>query len=229
MDNPKIYTALCAAMAEIGAIGKDSKNSQQGFMYRGVDAVMNSLQPVLIKNHIFVVPEVLEQTREERTTAKGNGLLYSILKVKYTFCAEDGSNVSAVVMGEGMDSGDKASNKAMSVAFKYACFQVLCIPTEEMKDPDADTPEPSKPVSKEAAPKPTVQPKYIDKVNQASLQAEILRVGGSVGKWIEYLTEKFPKNPPKSIDTITPQQYEWSMNSLEKQSTKSVTAHDDSV
>lgn len=140
MDNPQIYSALCAAMDEIGAIGKDSHNSQQNFNYRGVDAVMNSLQPVLIKNHIFVIPEVLEQTREERTTAKGNTLLYSILKMKYTFYAEDGSGVSAVVIGEGMDSGDKASNKAMSVAFKYACFQVLCIPTEEMKDPDADTP-----------------------------------------------------------------------------------------
>ena len=60
--------------------------------------------------------------------------------MKYTFYAEDGSSVSAVVQGEGMDSADKSSNKAMSVAFKYACFQVLCIPTEEMKDPDAETP-----------------------------------------------------------------------------------------
>ena len=42
------------------------------------------------------------------------------------------------MIGEGMDSGDKASNKALAVAFKYACFQVFCIPTEEMKDPDAE-------------------------------------------------------------------------------------------
>ena len=45
-----------------------------------------------------------------------------------------------------MDSGDKASNKAMSSAFKYACFQVFCIATEEMKDPDAETPPPSTPI-----------------------------------------------------------------------------------
>ena len=45
-----------------------------------------------------------------------------------------------------MDSGDKATNKAMSVAFKYACFQVFCIPTEDMTDPDAETPPPSVPV-----------------------------------------------------------------------------------
>ena len=65
---------------------------------------------------------------------KGGTLIYSICRIKYTFYAEDGSNVSAVVIGEGMDSGDKATNKAMSIAFKYACFQVFCIPTEEMKD-----------------------------------------------------------------------------------------------
>lgn len=65
----------------------------------------------------------------------------SICKIKYTFFAEDGSSVYAIVIGEGMDTGDKATNKAMSIAFKYACFQVFCIPTEEMQDPDAERPE----------------------------------------------------------------------------------------
>jgi len=133
-----IYEAINNVMKEIGAIGKNSKNSQQGFMYRGIDAVMNALNPALIKYGVFVVPEVLEQTREERQTSKGGTLFYSICRVKYTFYANDGSSVEAVVVGEGMDSGDKATNKAMSVAFKYACFQVFCIPTEEMVDPDAE-------------------------------------------------------------------------------------------
>ena len=146
MDSPKIYSAICNAMSEIGAICKNERNKQQGFMYRGVDAVYSALQPVLIKNRIFVCPEVLEQTREDRTTSKGTNLIYSILKVRFTFYAEDGSSVAAVVTGEGMDSGDKASNKAMSVAFKYACFEVFCIPTEEPVDPDRYTPPPSYPV-----------------------------------------------------------------------------------
>ena len=49
--------------------------------------------------------------------------------------------MDAVTIGEGMDSGDKATNKAMAIAFKYACFQVFCIPTEEMNDPDSESPE----------------------------------------------------------------------------------------
>lgn len=136
---PMIYKAINKVMSEVGFIGKDSKNQSQGFKYRGIDAVMNALNPALIRNGVFAVPEVLEQTREERTNSKGTTLIYSIMKIRYRFYAEDGSNVECVVIGEGMDSGDKASNKAMSVAFKYACFQTFCIPTEEMMDdPDKD-------------------------------------------------------------------------------------------
>lgn len=133
-----IFEAINKTMEDVGAIGKTSKNQQQGFMFRGIDAVMNALNPAMIKNGIFVVPQVLEQTREERQTAKGGNLIYSVCRIKYTFYAQDGSSVEAVVVGEGMDSGDKATNKAMSIAFKYACFQVFCIPTEEMKDPDEE-------------------------------------------------------------------------------------------
>lgn len=140
-----IYESIAAIMQEGYAVSKDKKNQQQGFKYRGIDDVMNTFYPLLAQHKVFVVPEVLEQTREERQTTKGGNLIYSILRLKYTFYAEDGSSVSAVVVGEGMDSGDKASNKAMAVGMKYALFQVFCIPTEEMTDPDATTPESSVP------------------------------------------------------------------------------------
>lgn len=137
-EKKNIYETICAVMSDVGAVGKNSRNQQQGFMFRGIDAVMNALNPAMVKHHLFVVPEILEQTREERTNAKGTTLIYSICKIRYTFYAEDGSSVSSVVIGEGMDTGDKATNKAMSIAFKYACFQVFCIPTEEMKNDDPD-------------------------------------------------------------------------------------------
>lgn len=133
-----IFESINAVMSDIGAVGKTSKNQQQGFMFRGIDAVMNAINPALVKNKVFIVPEIIDQTREERTNTKGTTLIYSMCKIKYTFYAEDGSSISCVVIGEGMDTGDKATNKAMSIAFKYACFQVFCIPTEEMADPDAE-------------------------------------------------------------------------------------------
>lgn len=134
-----IYQSIISAMAEIEPIAKGRKNQQQGFIYRGIDEIMNELQPILKNNGMFVVPEVLQMLREEKQTKSGGTLLYSVLTMKYTFYAADGSSVSAVVIGEGMDSGDKASNKAMAVAMKYALLQVFCIPTDDAKDPDAES------------------------------------------------------------------------------------------
>jgi len=166
----QIYGLIGRAIGMIGAIGKDKKNAQQGFMYRGIDQVYNALNPVMSELGIFFTPEILEQRREERTTKSGTVLYYTVLTVRFTAYAPDGSNVSMTVIGEGMDSGDKSSNKAMSVAMKYAMFQLFCIPTEEMKDPDAEVhtgilpkenpekkPEPAKKQEPEAKPDPVRQ------------------------------------------------------------------------
>ena len=145
MENGLIYGQISKIMKDCPAIGKNNVNQQQRFNYRSIDDVMNALQNILPKYGVFYVPEVLESSREERQTKTGGNLIYSVLKVKYTFYAEDGSHVSAVVQSEGMDSADKSSNKAMSAACKYALFQVFNIPTVEMIDPDAETPEESTP------------------------------------------------------------------------------------
>ena len=139
-----IYQSITKILEEVPAIGKNKKNTTQNFMFRGIDDVMNTFQPLLAKHKVFMVPQILEQTREERQTSKGGTLIYSICKIKYIFYAEDGSSIEAIVVGEGMDSGDKATNKAMAIAMKYAMFQVFCIPTEEMRDPDGETPPASK-------------------------------------------------------------------------------------
>lgn len=137
---PAIYAAISAIMDEVGPIAKKNKNLQQGYQFRGIDDVYEALQAIMAKHKVFAVPEVLEDRTEERTTKNGSALIYRVLKIKYTFYAHDGSNVVCIVIGEGMDSGDKASNKAMSVAQKYAFIQVFCIPTREPKDPEHDSP-----------------------------------------------------------------------------------------
>ena len=160
----QIYSLIGQAMRKIGAIGKDSVNTQQKYRFRGIDAVYNALNPVMSELGLFICPEILDHRREERETqnvyngeVKKTILKYSILTIKYTIYAPDGSNVSCVVVGEGMDSGDKASNKAMSVGLKYACFQLFMIPTEEMIDPDAETHEVTSRAIAPAAPKQAKQ------------------------------------------------------------------------
>jgi len=146
-ETPKIFSAINAVMRDLGAVTKDKRNQQQGFNYRGVDDVMNALNPQMVKHNLFCVPEVIRQEREERKTVKGNNLIYSIVTMRYTLYAEDGSSIQAVVVGEGMDSGDKATNKAMAIAYKYAMFQIFSIPTEEtVPEPDKDTPDESEPI-----------------------------------------------------------------------------------
>lgn len=153
MEEKKIFSAIPAIMGEIGHIGKERRNAQQGFMFRGVDQVMNTMKPLLSKHGVFVVPEVLHTEREERVTKSGSNLIYTVHTIQFHFWATDGSEVTATVVGEGMDSADKSSNKAMAVAFKYACFQVFCIPTEEMAkdDPDYGSPEESVAASRPVA------------------------------------------------------------------------------
>lgn len=172
MENGQIYAAISAAMADISAIAKDKYNQQQGFKFRGIDDVMNALKPILTKNKIFTVPQVLEQTRESKVTTKGGELRYSILKIAFRFYTTDGSFVEAVTLGEGMDSGDKASNKAMAIAYKYALFQVFCIPTEEMTDPDSESYE-TKHETQEKPKQPKPQSKTVE--NQTETPADYIK------------------------------------------------------
>ena len=190
-----IYEAISRCMQEIGAVGKDAVNKQQGFKYRGIDAVMNAINPALTKNHVFIVPEVLDQSREERTTKSGGALIYSVCRIKYTFYAEDGSSIEAVTVGEGMDSGDKATNKAMAIAFKYACFQVFCIPTEEMKDPDEETQDPAKPQFNPAT------PEQLRKLNEFIMAFAGMCKNTKESDVTDKLKEKYQYNGTSDIST----------------------------
>ncbi len=136
---PAIYKAIADVIADVGAVGKDKVNKQQGFKFRSVDDVYNALHPALAKNKVFIVPEILDQKRETHQTKSGTQMILVICKIRFTFYAEDGSYIQSVIIGEGLDTGDKATNKAMAIAYKYACFQVFCIPTEEMADPDSES------------------------------------------------------------------------------------------
>ena len=76
----------------------------------------------------------------ERSSKAGAALFYVTVEVEFDFVsAEDGSKHTVKTFGEAMDSGDKATNKAMSAAYKYAAFQAFSIPTESDNDADAST------------------------------------------------------------------------------------------
>lgn len=141
---PQVYAAIATVMAEIGKAGisKDRKNEQQGYKFRGIDDVYNALSGILSAAGLCVLPRVTKREVTERATKSGGVLFYVVLDIEYDFvCAKDGSKHTVAVVGEAMDSGDKATNKAMSAGYKYACMQAFCIPTEGDNDADAKTHE----------------------------------------------------------------------------------------
>lgn len=136
----QIYGALAKVMAEVGVVGKAKKNAQQGYQFRGIDDVVAHVQHVMAAQGVVVVPRVVGREREMVSTKSGGTMASVRLVVDHVFYAQDGSSVTCTTLGEAMDSGDKASNKAMSAALKYALTQTLLIPTYET---DRDTEEAS--------------------------------------------------------------------------------------
>ena len=141
-DTPKVYSAIAAVMAELAkeGIAKDRSNSQQGYKFRGIDDMYNALSPVLSRHHLCMLPRILTREVTERQTQKGNALFYVTVEAEFDLISsEDGSKHTVRTFGEAMDSADKATNKAMSAAYKYAAMQAFCIPTEGDNDADRTT------------------------------------------------------------------------------------------
>lgn len=140
-----VYKSIADVAGELASrgISKDSRNAAQGFSFRGIDAVYNALAPLLAKHKLCILPRCIERICVERTNAKGTALFYVTVKAEFDLVsATDGSKHTIATFGEAMDSGDKATNKAMSAAYKYAAFQAFCIPTEETSvDADSETHE----------------------------------------------------------------------------------------
>lgn len=140
----KVYQAINKVQAALAVegISKDRSNQQQGYKFRGIDDVYNAMAPLLAKNGLCILPRVTSRECVERTNKNGTALFYVTIAAEFDFvCAEDGSKHTVITYGEAMDSGDKATNKAMSAAYKYACMQAFSIPTEGDNDADAHTHE----------------------------------------------------------------------------------------
>ena len=140
----KVYKAInqVADVMSKKGISKDNKNQQQGYKFRGIDDVYNALAPALVSAGLVILPRCLEREVSERTTSKGGVLFYTTLKVDFDFVSvDDGSKHTITTYGEALDSADKSTNKAMSAAYKYACFQAFCIPTDGDNDADETTHE----------------------------------------------------------------------------------------
>jgi len=182
MEN-QIFKAMALIMKAVDPIKKAKTNSQgPSFKYRGIDDVMNALHEAFADNQVFLTTEVLSRSEVERQSKSGGALFYVTLNVKFTFHAPDGSNISSIISGTAMDSGDKADNKAMSIALKYCLLQAFLIPTEDLDDPDAITHEVKHEEQKPPNPETPVQKTYANDnrpwMTEKQLREVINRING---------------------------------------------------
>jgi hypothetical protein len=193
-----IYKALSLVMEDVGAVRKAERNSAQNFNFRGIDAVVNAVSPALRKHGVIVFPRL--QSVEHSTVVIGQkqtAMGHVRVQVEYIFVASDGSNLNALVAAEAMDSGDKATAKAMSVAFRTALLQTLCLPTDET-DPDHDVYERSSKVVEEKVVAKSSPQKVVAK---PAVQPAGIASGGGLTKSQQLLVDKQVKKNFSGEDT----------------------------
>lgn len=166
-----IYKKMSDVMKDVKAVTKDQKNTAQGFKFRGIDQFVNALYPALTKHGVFMTPRATSYAHELKDVTRGNGKAgvdkHVAIMMEYDFYAEDGSKVTVgPIPAEGLDAGDKATNKALSAALKYALIQTFSVPTEDMAEADLESPEigasPKKQAEKETPVK--MEPAALDAV-----------------------------------------------------------------
>ena len=190
-----VYAKIAAITGELAKHGV-AKTRQANFgKFRGIDDVYNALAPLLANYGLTVMPRILSRETVERTSAKGNALFYVTVEAEFDFVSADDSSKHTVrTFGEAMDSGDKATNKAMSAAYKYAAFMTFCIPTEG--DADADTHE----VSGEMP---------------ASAYAKIVQLVEATKSNVPLLMEAIGVPKDRQLDKLAPAEYDKAVSALE--------------
>lgn len=147
-----VHQVWSDVMQEALGLGKnqryDGGDGGGRFNYRGIDDLMNLVGPILRKHGASIIPEVLSANYRDVMTRGGKAAREVTVRVAYTIYGPAGDRMVGISAGESMDSGDKGTAKAMSVAFRVFLLQSLCLPTDD-PDPDsevyqrsgADTPE----------------------------------------------------------------------------------------
>lgn len=131
---------IAKAANDMGAIAKDGKNKSQDFQFISESAIKAAVRKVSAKYGFTIFPKQIKNiTRYERATSRGGTLyFYDVLQ---EFVVTDGKEeMIGDMMGTGSDTGDKAFNKAVTVALKNFEKQLFNVSDKSENDPDSETP-----------------------------------------------------------------------------------------
>lgn len=176
-----VYEAIASITASLSKVGiaKGRKTQQGGgasFAFRGIDDVLNALSPLLAEHKLCIFPRITNRASVERQTKSGGAVFYTTVSAAFDFVsAVDGSKHTAETIGEAMDSGDKSTNKAMSIAYKYAVFLTFCVPIEGTPDADGEVYE----ISGAMPMKESTLTDFLTKINDATNEEELRAAFGA--------------------------------------------------
>lgn len=160
LDNSNLVKAKLAVMRECGYVQKQGRIQGQGnYTYAKESDFIAAIRPAMIEAGLTFTPVACEVIKSETNDKK----VHVVLTRTFRLSHESGEHEEISTVGEGIDYGDKACNKAMTAAKKYALREAFLIETGD--DPD-DT-------SSEALTKPKPAPKPAPKPDVATIIANI--------------------------------------------------------
>lgn len=116
-------------LADVPAVGKNSQApaNMGGYAFRGIEDVLAALKPAMARHGVFCIPDVIERLPTERTLQGGKVMFVVDLCIRWTFYGPAGDTLTSTCWGQGTDMGDKATQKAMTSAFKSMLMQTFVI------------------------------------------------------------------------------------------------------
>ena len=162
-----IYEKLSAITAEIGVVEKNLNvkvNSNSSYKAVSERDVLDAVKPIEQKYRVYSYPanrkiidrDVLTKETEYNGTITRTNTLFMRVETVYRFVNIDKPDefIETTVYGDGLDTGDKASGKAMTYADKYALMKAYKLSTGD--DPDKEA-SPEHGYEKKSEPKATTE------------------------------------------------------------------------
>lgn len=130
--NPKLLAAkLAEVMLEVDGVAKTGYNSFHKYKFVEESAVSDAIRGALAKRNVCVIPTIKDWKKEGDM---------AIVFMEFTIRDGDtGDFIVSSMIGEGVDKGDKAFPKAVTMATKYWLLKTFLMPTNNDAEADTET------------------------------------------------------------------------------------------
>lgn len=132
--------AMTEILAKIG-IAKEKGNTREiQYNFRGIDDIRNNTSPLMKECALAIIPAMAERAEKERHTKNGTLALWVTLRVDFrVYNTISKEHIEVPIYADAVDYSDKATQKAMSQAYKVLAINLFNIPTEGEQDTDAES------------------------------------------------------------------------------------------